>query len=146
MIRNQLPKGMKMRLPSSLPLVPPDVMLYPYIMSNNEVFSVALANTLDCSSSDNSSSCTVGGLGVFTPFGSKVWPPKGDNITPVDLGNGIQGLYLTRGESSQYVFWEQDGLKYAVGLGEGSTKDISKQQMIDMATSMASEPPITSDN
>lgn len=147
-IRTHLPKGLKMRLPSSLPPAASKVKLYPYIASDNKVFEVRLANTPDCSSSNNPSACTAGGFGVFTPEGSKNWPPKGDSITPVDLGNGISGFYITRGQGnsiSQYVFWKQEGLEYVVGLGGGSTRDVSQQQMIDMAISMVNEPAITSE-
>ncbi|KOP23302.1 hypothetical protein AMR41_26825 [Hapalosiphon sp. MRB220] len=147
-IRTQLPQGLKMRLPSSLPPAASNIKLYPYIASDSKIFEIRLANTPDCSTSNNPSACTAGGFGVFTPEGnSKIWPPKGDNITPVNLGNGISGFYITRGQGnniSQYVFWKQDGLEYVLGLGGGSTRDVSQQQMIDMAISMANEPAITS--
>ncbi len=146
-IRSQLPQGLKIRLPSSLPSPPPNVRLYPYILSDNKVFGVNLAVTPNCSSSNHPSSCTVGGLGVFTPDSSKVWPPKGDNVTPVDLRNGIRGFYLTRGNgnsTNKYVFWQQDGLEYTLGVGGGASKEVSQQQMIDMAISAVNEPPITS--
>ncbi|MCP6762230.1 MAG: hypothetical protein NHB32_26565 [Fischerella sp. CENA71] len=148
-IRTQLPKGLKMRLPSSLPPAASKIKLYSYIASDSKIFEVRLANTPDCSVSNNPSACTAGGFGVFTPEGtSKIWPPKGDSITPVKLGNGISGFYITRGQGnniSQYIFWKQDGLEYVLGLGGGSTRDVSQQQMIDMAISMANEPAITSE-
>ncbi len=146
-IRSQLPPGLKIRLPSSLPSPPPNVKLFPYILSDNKVFGINLAVTPDCASSKNPSSCTVGGIGVFTLAGrSRIWPPKGNSVTPVDLGNGIRGFYLTRGKgnhTNQYVFWQQDGLEYILGA-VGPTKDVSQEQLIDTAISAVNEPPITS--
>ncbi len=84
---------------------------------------------------------------VLTPEGSKVWPPKGQNITPVNLGNGIRGFYLTKGDgnnTSKYIFWEQDKLRFALGVGGGTpSKEVSQQQLIDTAISAINEPPIT---
>jgi hypothetical protein len=136
-IRNQLPPGLEMRLPANLP--PSNIELYPYIESDSTGFRVNLAFKPNCSSP----SCTFGGLGVFTEDGSKVWPPKGDNIIAVDLGNGIRGYYLTRGPEDnrlRYVFWEQDGLKYAIGAQAFA---ITQKELIEVATSMVKEPAIT---
>lgn len=144
-IRSRLPGELAMRLPSSLPSLPRNVKLYPYIVSNSKVFGINLGLTPDCSSSNDPSYCTAGGFSVFTEAGSKVWPPKGDTVTSVDLGNDIRGFYVTRGEgreTSRYVFWEQDGLKYSVGIGSGTNGDVSQQQLMDMATSMVNEPAI----
>ena len=145
-IRTQLPKGLKMRLPSALPSPPPNVKLYPYIRSDNKVFEVRLAITPDCAFSNKPSACTVGAIGVFTPESFPIWPPKGDSITPVDLGNDTHGFYVTRGEGnhiSRYVFWQQDGLEYGL-LVAGGLKIVSQQQMLDIATSTVNEPAITS--
>lgn len=136
-IRNQLPSGLKMRLPADLPAG--NIELYPYIDSDSTSFRVNLAFQPNCALP----SCTIGGFGVFTQEGSKVWPPLGDNITQVDLGKGIRGYYLTRGQEDnrlRYVFWEQDGLKYAVGAGAFA---ITQEELVEIAKSMVEEPAIT---
>lgn len=136
-IRNQLPRDLQMRLPANLPA--DSIELYPYIDSDSTGFRVNLAFQPNCSSP----ACTIGGFGVFTQEGSKVWPPLGDNITRVDLKNGIRGYYLTRGPEDnrlRYVFWEQDGLKYGIGVQAFA---ITQEELIEVATSMVQEPAIT---
>lgn len=157
-IRNQLPKGTEIRLPSTLPTfnrsllskafsdISVDGTIYPYVNSTEEVVEVHLALTPNCASSDRSDQCTIGGIGVFKSRTPKFWPPKGDNLTPVDLGNGISGFYLTRGSGHntlRYVFWKQNGLEFALGSAAFA---MSQQQIIDTAISAVNEPPITSAN
>ncbi|MUG93391.1 hypothetical protein F7734_13515 [Scytonema sp. UIC 10036] len=157
-IRNQLPQGTEMRLPSTLPTLnwsliskafselPVDGKIYPYVGSTKEAIEVRLALTPNCGSSPKPNECTIGGLSVFKSRKPKYWPPKGENITPVDLGNGIRGFYLTRGSGHntlRYVFWEQNGLQFALGT---AAFVMSQQELIDTAISAANEPPITSAN
>ncbi|MEM7648511.1 MAG: hypothetical protein AAF283_05005, partial [Cyanobacteria bacterium P01_A01_bin.70] len=62
---------------------------------------------------------------------------------PVDLGPGIEGYYLLRGEGeamNQLVMWQQDGLTYAIATLADSS---SQEEFIAIARSMASEPPIS---
>ena len=157
-IRKQLPQGTEIRLPSTLPTFnrsllskaysnfPVDGNIYPYVDSNDEAITVNVGVTPNCASSTRPDRCTIGSIGVFKSRVPKFWPPKGENITPVDLGNGISGFYFTRGtghNTLRYVFWKQDGLTYGlVAIAFG----ISQQQIIDTAISAANEPPITSAN
>jgi hypothetical protein len=143
-IRNQLPKGSKIRLPAFMP--ESSIPLYPYIHSDKNIFAVNIAITPDCATAKNASSCTAGGFGVFTT-NSKNTPPKGDNVTPITLGNGVKGFYFTRGSGEnlhQYVFWQQDGLQYGLGVGGGASADVTQQELIDIAASTVNEAPIVS--
>lgn len=157
-IRRQLPRDMEIRLPASLPSfnwlqisraisdTPPNNKIYPYIESNDGFLGVNLGITPSCALSASPDSCAIGGISVFKSREPKFWPPKGQNLTPVDLSNGVRGFYFTRGEginTLRFVFWRQDGLTFGLG---GPAFAISQQQVVDMATSASKEPPITSAN
>ncbi|KAB8333140.1 hypothetical protein SD80_014865 [Scytonema tolypothrichoides VB-61278] len=157
-IRQQLPQGTEIRLPSTLPTFnrsllskafsdfPVDGNIYPYVDSKNEAIAVNFGVIPNCANSAKPDQCTIGGIGVFKSGKSKFWPPKGENITPVDLGNGIRGFYLTRGSGHntlRYVFWKQNGLEFALGTAAFA---MSQQQIIETAISAANEPAITSAN
>lgn len=62
---------------------------------------------------------------------------------PINLTAGIRGFYFyARSGSAGYrhhVFWKQNGLFFEV-----ESRALSKQQVINMAISMAKEPPIKS--
>jgi hypothetical protein len=140
-IRNQLPKGLQIRLPAFMPETTID--LYPYIHSDSNIFAINIGITPDCATSKNPSTCTVGGIGVFTAPNEGT--PKGDNVTPIELDNGIKGFYFTRGSDEnlhRYVFWQQDGLQYGLGVGGGTSVDVSQQELINIAASMVNETPI----
>ncbi|MEO0491150.1 MAG: hypothetical protein AAFZ49_16600, partial [Cyanobacteria bacterium J06659_2] len=102
-LQQELPDGWQFRLPAALPS---DSELYPFISqaSDTEVV-VSLGLTPDCADP----SCAVGLIGVtdVEPTADN-WPPTGENVTPVDLGPGIEGYYLLRGEGeamNQLVMW-----------------------------------------
>jgi hypothetical protein len=143
-IRQQLPKGLKIRLPAFMP--ESSIPLYPYIHSDKNLFAINIAITPDCATAKNSSSCTAGGFGVFNAK-ARNEPPKGDNVTPIHLGNGVKGFYFTRGSGEnlhRYVFWQQDGLQYGLGVGGGTSADVTQQELIDIAASTVNEVPIVS--
>lgn len=156
-IRSQLPQGTEIRLPSTFPTfdrsvlskalsVPIDGNIYPYVDSKNEAIAVNFGVIPNCAASARPDQCTLGSIGVFKSRKPKFWPPKGDNVTPIDLGNGIRGYYLTRGSGHntlRYVSWQQNGWQYMLGTAAFA---MSQQQIIDTAISAASEPPITSAN
>ncbi|MGD1942304.1 MAG: hypothetical protein ACFB0G_13425 [Leptolyngbyaceae cyanobacterium] len=137
-LQQELPDGWQFRLPSTLPS---DDELYPFISqaSDTEVV-VSLALTPDCADP----SCAIGLIGVtdVEPTADN-WPPTGENVTPVELGPGIEGYYLLRGEGeamNQLVMWQQDGLTYAIATLADSS---SQEEFIEIARSMVSEPPIS---
>ena len=137
-LQQELPDGWQFRLPATLPS---DSELYPFISqaSDTEVV-VSLGLTPDCADP----SCAVGLIGVtdVEPTDDN-WPPTGENVTPVDLGPGIEGYYLLRGEGeamNQLVMWQQDGLTYAIATLADSS---SQEEFIAIARSMVSEPPIS---
>ena len=137
-LQQELPDGWQFRLPAALPS---DSELYPFISQASETeVVVSLGLTPDCADP----SCAVGLIGVtdVEPTADN-WPPTGDNVTPVDLGPGIEGYYLQRGEGeamNQLVMWQQDGLTYAIATLADSS---SQEEFIAIARSMASEPPIS---
>ena len=139
-IRQQLPDGWQFRLPAA---VPSDSALYPFVSEATETqLVVSLGITPDCADP----SCTIGMIGVTDPTTIESWPPAGETVTPVDLEGGIQGYYLIQGEGSaanQLVMWQQDGLTYAIVTLADSP---SQGEFVEIARSMASEPPIRSDD
>jgi hypothetical protein len=137
-IRRQLPKGLKMRLPSSMPNSP--IQLYPFIQSDDKIFRINIGIKPDCATSANSSSCTVGVLAVFSPNDSKNWPPQGKEIALVNLSAGIRGYYLAN-SGGKSIFWEQEGLRYAVAVAANT---VSQQQLLELVNSMVSQPAIAS--
>ena len=137
-IRRQLPKGLKMRLPSSMPASA--IQLYPFIQSDDKVFRINIGIKPDCSASANSLSCTVGVLAVFAPANSKNWPPQSKEISPVNLSGGIRGYYLAK-DGGRTIYWEQEGLRYIVAVMASA---VSQQQLLDVVNSMVSQPAIAS--
>jgi hypothetical protein len=137
-IRRQLPKGLKMRLPSSMPAT--GIQLYPFIESDGKVFKINMGIKPDCAASANSSSCTVGVLAVLSPPNSKSWPPTDKDISPVHLRGGIHGYYLVK-SGGKSIFWEQEGLRYAVAVAGNA---VSQRQLLKVVNSMVSQPAIAS--
>lgn len=137
-IRRQLPKGLKMRLPASIPATP--IQLYPFIESDGKVFKINIGIKPDCAKSANALSCTVGVLAVLSPANSINWPPTDQDISPVNLSGGIRGYYLAK-SGGRSIFWEQEGLRYAVAVAANA---VSQQQLLDLANSMVSQPAIAS--
>ncbi|MBE9139194.1 hypothetical protein IQ254_18670 [Nodosilinea sp. LEGE 07088] len=136
-IQQELPPGWQFRLPAA---VPSDSDLYPFISQASDTeLIVSLGLTPDCADT----SCTIGMIGA-TNAGPIVenWPPEGQNVTPVELGEGIQGYHLLQGESdamNQLVMWQQDGLTYAIVT---MASDPPQAEFVAIARSMVSEPPI----
>ena len=139
-IRQQLPKGLDMRLPSYIPAS--DAKLYPFVESDDKGLRVNIGIKPDCASSSNPASCTVGIIAVLTPAAITDWPPKGDNRQEVNLSNNVNGYYFTRGSGKseiQYVGWEQDKQKFGIAVLSALTP---KKDLLDIAKSMVNEPPI----
>jgi hypothetical protein len=136
-IRSQLPRGIKMRLPAA---IPSPIRLYPYIESDRNSFRVNLGISPNC----NRPNCTIGAIAALTSNTSIEWPPREENVTIVNLTNNISGYYLTKGNgagATRFVYWEQEGQKYAIGA---IATAVSQQQIINIASSMANSPAITS--
>ncbi|MGL5059870.1 MAG: hypothetical protein ACRC62_07780 [Microcoleus sp.] len=137
-IRRQLPSGLKMRLPASMPASP--IRLYPFIESDGKVFKINIGIKPDCAASANSNSCTVGVLAVFAPANSTNWPPQGNEISSINLNRGIRGYYLAK-NGGRTIVWEQEGLRYAVAVAASA---VSQQQLLDLVNSMITQPAIAS--
>ncbi|NJK48719.1 hypothetical protein HC931_11520 [Candidatus Gracilibacteria bacterium] len=135
-IREKLPQGLQMRLPATLPERPET--LYPFVKANDRGLQVYLAIDAEC----DRPSCSVGGASVFTQTGFASWQRKLENAEAIALPNGIQGYYLKLGEgedADHYVIWQQDGAGYVIGTDSRNTE---RQELVQIAASMVSEPPI----
>ncbi|MGB3653677.1 MAG: hypothetical protein WBA41_21015 [Rivularia sp. (in: cyanobacteria)] len=136
-IRNQLPKGLSMRLPAYLPASP--IKLYPYIESDSSSFVVNITFKPNCSSG-----CTVGAIAALTPEKAKNFPPQKVKTTSINLSNGIRGQYFTYGNDKnkvRYLAWNQDGQKFAIAILAEAT---SQKELINIAQSAIDEAPIKS--
>ncbi|MEO0826860.1 MAG: hypothetical protein AAFX95_10050 [Cyanobacteria bacterium J06639_16] len=142
-IRSELPEGWQFRLPSEMPL---DSEIYPFVSEASDTkLVVSLGITPDCTSAD----CTIGVIGAVDA-GASSWPPEGESVTPVDLGQDelgqdLEGYYLLQGEgtaTNQLVMWQQDGLLYGIVTVADA---LPQEQLVAVASSMASEPPIDGD-
>ena len=130
-----LPEGWSIRLPSS---VNATTQLYPYIdpmMTTYGSLLLKLSTESGCSEGD-----CIGAL-ILVSLPTDNWPPsyEGEDITAVDLGNGIQGYVIPSPEGAQ-IRWLQDDLRYVL---VHQFNVISAADGLAMAKSMISEPPIT---
>ncbi len=139
-IQNQLPRGMIMRLPALLP--PSNISLYPSIDSGDGYFTVVLGSQPGC----DFHACFTGSISAVRPNSDvgKGWLQGArQNGVPVTLGSRIRGFYTTSstmsGGETRSVTWEQNGMIFDV-----SSRLMSRQQLIDIATSMTNQPPINS--
>ncbi|MEO0542118.1 MAG: hypothetical protein AAFZ80_14810 [Cyanobacteria bacterium P01_A01_bin.105] len=128
-----LPEGWGIRLPTS---VTAEMALYPYIdpvMTTYGSVFVGLSTEPDCTAGD-----CVGAL-ILVRLPMDDWPPSDEEMTTVDLGNGIEG-YAALTPEGQQLRWLQDDLLYVL---VHQLDVISAANGLAMATSMISEPPIT---
>ncbi|MGF1569369.1 MAG: hypothetical protein ACFCVD_15090 [Nodosilinea sp.] len=137
-IRQELPEGWQFRLPTA---VPSESELYPFISQATDTeLIVSLGVTPDCAEA----SCSIGMIGVTNARSApENWPPEGQNVTPVELSEGIQGYHFLQGEAdtmNQLVMWQQDGLTYAIVT---LANDPPQEEFVAIARSMANEPPIS---
>ena len=139
-IRRELPEDLLVRLPASLP--DGSTELYPYLNSDKQGLTILFGTTPDCATSEERNRCTIGGLGVF-PKDFEGWRTQSDRMTPIDIGNGIQGYIFTRGQgrsTNRLITWEQDDVRYVIGAIEAV---VSQNDLLTIARSMVTEPPIT---
>jgi hypothetical protein len=135
-VRQRLPQGLQMRLPTTLPDRPEP--LYAFVRSSQQGLFVYLATEAGC----NQPSCSVGGAAVLTEAGFASWERKLADATPIELPNGIQGYYLQQGrgeDADHYVIWQQDGSSYVLGA---DNRNASEQELMQIAASMVNEPAI----
>ncbi|MEM6402963.1 MAG: hypothetical protein AAF757_22505 [Cyanobacteria bacterium P01_D01_bin.116] len=140
-IKQQLPSGLSMRLPSYIPTS--DTPIYPFVTTDETGLKVNIGIKPDCASSQNPNSCIIGAIAAVAPKAVKSWPPKGDNLQRVNLDNGISGFFFTRGKGDEevsFVAWEQDNQKFGIFVLSVVT---SKKEMLDIAKSMTGEKAIT---
>lgn len=139
-IRSELPEGWQFRLPSVLPA---DSEIYPFVSEASDTqLVVSLGITPDCASAD----CIIGMIGALdVEANAGSWPPEGPSVKPVDLGQDLEAYYFLQGEgntTNQLVMWQQDGLLYGIATLAAA---MPEDQVVEMARSMAAEPPIDAD-
>jgi hypothetical protein len=162
-IRDKLPRGMVMRLPSVLRLYDyqgQKITVYPDAeQRNRDELSVILYSQPNCGGGRGGRSCFFGRLSVsqnLTEFENNLISNPISKETQRGYPNRICGIvtrrnlalnsitqaisvdYDTCGASSgrsNYIIWKQDGLFFLVTAG-------SEARNTDIATSMANEPPI----
>lgn len=147
-IRSQLPQGVGLRLPSFLPAT--NSKLYPLIDSRGNNFGVHIFNQPECTANV----CYVGSFSVSRDSNQErikfLSSESCLNAAKVTLKTGIQGIYSKNtcggsGSGTQTVLWQQNGLYFGLALklpNKGGTGSISYQEILDVASSMSSEPPI----
>jgi hypothetical protein len=130
--RQQLPKGLQLRLPASIPTE--DTVLHAFIKSKPDNLQVFLSTSPDC----REPNCSVGGIAMFDSESFAKWEQKSKDATPVSLPKGITGYYLNM-NNARYIFWRQDSTGYLIGI---SDRVISQSQLEAIAVSTVNEPPI----
>lgn len=142
-IKQQIPSGLSMRLPSYIP--PSDTPMYPFVEADEKGLRVNIGIKPDCASSASPNSCIIGAIAAVAPKAVKNWPPKGDNRQQVNLDNGVSGFFFTRGKGEaklNYVAWEQDKQTFGiVALAQVA----SQKELLDIAKSMTGEEAINSE-
>lgn len=150
-IQDQLPRDMVMRLPASIPYrslpASSNNTLYPYLYSKNGELGITLYYSPGC----RANPCFAGEFIVskLDEHKSKLeaiakWSCA--NAVSVNIKPGIKGVYTNircggTGDGSQTIFWKQNGLTFSAQL---RAADNIKQELLEIATSMANEPPIKS--
>ncbi|WP_458789355.1 hypothetical protein [Adonisia turfae] len=123
------------RLPTSIPT---DVELHPFTRNKHPGFHILTVGTSPECSGER---CLA--FNIVTIPEPNTWPTPEENrltpLTPVVLGNGIQG-YTAEAMGFASVEWMQDGTLYILNY---STDILSFEDAIAMATSMATEPPVS---
>ncbi len=147
-IKNHLPSGLQMRLPSSIPVknLPDDknkkyfVRVFP--LASVPSFTVSIFN---CDTEE--SSCLVGSFSVDSKNSStaqEAFKKHQSAAAPITIKDGIQAYFLDgskQKEVSQFssIIWEQDGLLYTIQFPVQE-----RQNIFFMAYSMANGKPILS--
>ncbi|AFY57670.1 hypothetical protein Riv7116_5287 [Rivularia sp. PCC 7116] len=138
----ELSPGLSMRLPSYIPAS--DTPIYPFVTSDEKGLRVNISTEPDCEYKANPLSCIIGEISAIPTKAVKHWPPKGDNRRQVNLDNGINGFFFTRGKGDgivSFVAWEQDNQKFGIfALSEIA----SRKELLDIAKSMTGEEAIKS--
>ncbi|MFB8788084.1 MAG: hypothetical protein U7123_04385 [Potamolinea sp.] len=151
-IQNQLPRGMVMRLPASLELINfqgKKITIYPILEPyKSGEFRISLVTQPDC----QARACQFGYIAAFQKNVDNYHLGLRSRGVPITLGEKVSGVYVyvdIRGASSTtygLAIWEQNNLTFLVSLPFNSNLNLAqnKQLIINIATSMANEPPIKS--
>ncbi len=149
-IQNQLEPGMVMRLPASLEIlgVNGNITLYPILEPRAGEFRISLVSQPNC----QGRFCQVGYIAALLQGNENPHLNLRSQGIPITLKPEVRGVYVyvdIRGASSVpygLVIWEQDSFNFIVSLSYSPrlTLEQNKNKIIDVAASMANEPPIES--
>lgn len=146
-IQNQLPRGMRMRLPNFFPNPPRDIPGYrPEIIPDPQSGYFAIMLAISSCPPPAPGACDMGRLYVTRPSNSNAsqWLQEAKRKgARINLKNRVVGFYIsytnpTRGLMRE-IIWEQNGMIFGV-----MSRSMSQEQVINIAKSMANEPPIRS--
>lgn len=144
-VQNQLPPGMIMRLPASIPILGDTVegkfAYQPYIYSDNDYFALIFEPS-GCRP-HGTGVCDVGRLFVTNNLSEgSIFKEALKKGSPITLRTGVRGFYWTFSTATRnllrVVIWRQDGMIFGA-LFPG----MSKEEIINTAISMANENPVT---
>ena len=152
-IQNQIPPGLQMRLPTFMPDASgPIPRYYPVVYADTDGLSIILAagteTCLEQAQTNGSVAgvCYAGSINVSfkgNESTSSSANSSHESRAPITLKEGVRGFYTLGNRFGSgyrpYVQWEQDGMIYTIG-GHGMTR----QQLLDVAISMANQPTIQS--
>jgi len=145
-IRESLPSGWLMRLPSEVPsrgLVDGTQSKYKVQVMSGEEAAGLTVSLFNCE--DQSPGCLVGSFAVNSPASvEEAWQLHQAGAAPITLAKGVQGYFLDGSRQNSpspfsSVMWEQEGLIYTVRFLAQE-----RQNILWMAYAMANQTPIAS--
>jgi len=144
-IQKKLPKDMIIRLPAYVPTV--GNKLYPFFTSKNKTASIILHSspTQSYKECEETGNCIGLMISVYKPNSLEVRELKDrmkrfhtENIVLKSKVRAIYGFEVFESHIvDKSVIWEQDGFIFYISSGR-----FSREQIINIAKSMAQEPPI----
>jgi hypothetical protein len=149
-IKENLPRGMVMRLPSSIELrgwKNQRVPLHPRLEKREDGLSISLSAEQNC----KAHYCYMGSASVSRIASSNEKSRAEVINAPITLRSGIRGTYtaVRFGDGPMgFVNWQQDGLNYSLALrikmiDSQHEEPADRKRIIEAAISMAKETPIT---
>ncbi len=146
-IRESLPSGWLMRLPSEVPssgLVEDTQSQYKVQVMSEEEAAGLTVSLFNCE--DESPGCLVGSFAVNSPASVQdAWQQHQAGAAPITLAKGVQGYFLDGSRQNppspfSSVMWEQNGLIYTARFLAQE-----RQNILWMAYAMANQTPIASE-
>jgi hypothetical protein len=153
-IQNQVPSGLKVRLPAFMPNPSGSISRYhPFVQADTNSLSIIFAaGTEFCLESIRANDfvpgvCNMGSINVSSQGSERTSSSHSsdESRAPITLRNNVRGFYTLGNQFISgyrpYVEWEQDGMIYTV-VG----RSMERQELLDVAISMANQPTLQFDN